>query len=65
MLINLLSFYIKVYEVTDNGDSYDILYLEFSKAFEKAPHQRLLRKIRVNGIAGKTLDWIRLWLANK
>ena len=64
-LTNLLSFYSKVYESADNGDSYNILYLDFSKAFDKVPHQRLLRKVRAHGIDGKILGWIRSWLADR
>ena len=64
-LTNLLSFYSKVYEAADNGDNYDILYLDFSKAFDKVPHQRLLRKVRAHGIDGKILEWIRSWLADR
>ncbi len=64
-LTNLLSFYSKVYEAVDNGDSYDILYLDFSKAFDKVPHQRLLRKVRAHGIDGKVLGWIGSWLGNR
>ena len=41
-LTNLLSFYSKVYEAMDNGESYGIMYLDFSKVFDKVPHQRLL-----------------------
>ena len=55
-LTNLLSFYSKVYEAANNRDSYDILYLDFSKAFDKVPHQRLLRKVRAHGIDGRILD---------
>ena len=64
-LTNLLSFYSKVYEAADNGDSYDILYLDFSKAFDKVPHQRLLRKVRAHGIDGKVLEWVRSWLSDR
>ena len=64
-LTNLLSFYSKVYEAADNGDSYDILYLDFSKAFDKVPHQRLLRKVKAHGIDGKVLDWVRSWLSDR
>ena len=64
-LTNLLSFYSKVFEAADNGDSYDILYLDFSKAFDKVPHQRLLGKVRAHGIDGKILGWIRSWLTDR
>ena len=45
-----------MYEAANNRDSYDILYLDFSKAFDKVPHQRLLRKVRALGIDGRILD---------
>ena len=64
-LTNLLSFYNRVYEAADNGDSYDILYLDFSKAFDKVPHQRLLSKVRAHGIDGKVYDWIKAWLCDR
>ena len=61
----LLSFYSKVYESADNGNSYDTMYLDFSKAFDKVPHQRLLIRVRAHGIDGKILGWIRSWLADR
>ena len=39
--------YSKVYEVADNGDSYDVLYLDFSEAFHNVPHQRLEKTMTV------------------
>ena len=45
--------------------NYDIIYLDFSKAFEKIPHDRLLSKVRVHGIDGKVFHWIRSWLSNR
>ena len=62
---NLLSFYRSVFEATDNDDNYDIIYLDFSKAFDKVPHERLLRKIKAHGIVGKVLNWITSWLKNR
>ena len=64
-LTNLLSFYRSVYEAADNGDSYDIVYLDFSKAFDKVPHQRLLDKVRAHGIDGKVLGWIKSWISDR
>ena len=39
--------------------SYDILYLNLSKAFEKVRHQRLFEKVRVHGIDGEIIPWIK------
>jgi len=40
--------------VTEYVDTYghpvDVLYLDFQKAFDKVPHQRLLRKLEALGI---------------
>ena len=62
---NLLSFYTKVYKASDNNENYDVIYLDFSKAFDKVPHQRLLNKIKAHGIGGKVLEWIRAWISNR
>ena len=64
-LTNLLTFYKNVYEAVDNDANYDIIYLDFSKAFNKVPHDRLLSKVRAHGIDGKVLRWIRSWLSDR
>ena len=51
-LSNLLSFLEEVTNYVDQGHPVDIIYLDFSKAFDSVPHQRLLSKIRVHGIGG-------------
>ena len=43
----------------------DIIYLDFSKAFDKVPHQRLLNKIKALGINGNILKWTENWLMNR
>ena len=63
-LTNLLTFYRNVYETVDNDANYDIIYLDFSKAFDKVPHDRLLSKVRTHGIDG-IVRWIRSWLNNR
>ena len=47
----------------DHGDQIDMIILDFSKAFNKVPHQCLIRKLQFHGIQGSTLAWIKLWLA--
>ncbi len=42
-LTNLLSFYNRVFEAADGDENYDVIYLDFSKAFDKVPHQRLTK----------------------
>ena len=47
------------------GGSVDVIYLDFAKAFDKVPHQRLLRKLEGYGVSGRLLAWIRGWLLNR
>jgi hypothetical protein len=41
------------------------LLLDFSKAFDKVPHQRLALKLHHYGIRGHTLKWIQSFLNNR
>ena len=47
------------------GSQTDLIILDFSKAFDKVPHERLLRKLSHYGIRGRTLSWIREFLSNR
>ena len=44
--------------ILDKGSPVDIIYTDFSKAFDRVPHQRLLKKMENVGIAGNTLQWL-------
>ena len=48
----------------DNKNNIDIIYLDFQKAFDTVPHQRLLKKLKGYGIQGKVLCWIESFLKN-
>ena len=49
----------------DEGCEVDLQIFNFSKAFDKVPHQRLLSKLNYYGIHGKTLTWINSWLTER
>ncbi|PFX15492.1 putative RNA-directed DNA polymerase from transposon BS [Stylophora pistillata] len=49
----------------DHGDQMDMIILDFSKAFDKVPHQRLISKLQFYGIQGSTLTWIKSWLTSR
>jgi ribonuclease P/MRP protein subunit RPP40 len=64
-LTNLLEFLEEVSANVDEGRPVDIIYLDFSKAFDKVPHQRLFRKLRAHGIGGQILKWVQNWLTGR
>ena len=41
----------------------DVVYLDFAKAFDKVPHERLLDKVNKHGIGGRVWLWIKEWLS--
>ena len=49
----------------DEGGSLDVVYLDFRKAFDSVPHQRLLNKVQAYGIDGRVLEWIRCFLTDR
>ena len=42
-----------------------MIYLDFSKAFDKVPHQRLISKFAAHSVEGNVLRWIGQWLSNR
>ena len=47
------------------GDQVDAVLLDFSKAFDKVPHKRLMYKLDHYGIRGKTHEWIQDFLTER
>ena len=43
----------------------DMIILDFSKAFDKFPHQHLISKLQFYGIKGSTIAWIKSWLTSR
>jgi endonuclease/exonuclease/phosphatase family metal-dependent hydrolase len=52
-------------QALDNGKNLDTIYLDFQKAFDTVPHQRLLGKLEAYGITGNIVLWIRDFLSNR
>ena len=59
---NLLDYLEVLTKLIDSGQNVDVIYLDFAKAFDKVPHQRLLQKMKSHGITGKVHSWIEGWL---
>ena len=62
---NLLEFLEIITKLIDEGHNIDVVYLDFSKAFDKVPHVRLMSKVRAHGICGDIADWIEEWLSGR
>ncbi|KAF4796682.1 hypothetical protein TURU_082069 [Turdus rufiventris] len=61
-LTNLVSFYDQVTHLVDAGKAVDVVYLDFSKAFDTVSHSILLEKLAAHGLDRSTLCWIKNWL---
>ena len=59
-ITNLLSFYFRVIDVTQEREGWvDCIYLDLKKAFDKIPHKRLLWKLEnVGGRKDGLLKWM-------
>ena len=49
----------------NSGEQIDAILLDFSKAFDKVPHQRLLEKLQHYGIRGHLNDWVADFLRDR
>ncbi|RMC05602.1 hypothetical protein DUI87_17687 [Hirundo rustica rustica] len=61
-LTNLITFYDQVTHLVNAGKAVDVVYLDFSKAFDTVSHSILLNKLAACGLDKSTLCWVRNWL---
>jgi hypothetical protein len=61
----LLSFVQEIAANSDKNIQTDLIIMDFAKAFDKVPHQRLLYKVKFYGIKNQTLNWISAFLSNR
>ena len=52
-------------ENLDRGTSTHAVFLDFGKAFESVPHERLLLKLDHVGVRGELFRWIKAFLSNR
>ena len=64
-LSELLSCYDDWAKSRNNRKPTDIAFLDFSKAFDSVPHERLLFKLERHGIDGSALQWFRNFLTGR
>ena len=48
-----------------HGKQTDLILLEFSKAFDKVSHNKLIYKLHQLGVRGRNLAWIRGFLSDR
>ena len=58
----LITFIEDVSYALDHQKQVDIILLDFSKAFNTVPHQRLLSKLKYYRITSEAYNWIQTWL---
>ena len=61
----LLEFVTDLIDTPMNTRQTDVIVMDFSKAFDKVPHNRLLLKLKYYGIRNNTLDWLKNFLNNR
>jgi len=52
-------------DLFEEGESVDIIYLDFKKAFDSVPHKRLLSKLKSYGIVGNVFKWVKDFLSGR
>ena len=52
-------------EALDNGSDIDCIYMDYQKAFDTVPHNRLLKKFEAYGIGTELIEWIRNYLSGR
>ena len=61
-LTNLISLYGKVTCIVDEGKAVDVVYQDFSKAFDTVPHNILVEKQSAQGLDWHKPRWMKHWL---
>ena len=60
-MTNYITFYNWVSRPVDERKAVDVVYLDFSKAFDMVSHSILLGKMAARGLDRSTLLWVRKW----
>ena len=52
-------------ETLNRGEQSDVVFLDFSKVFDRVSHHHLFHKLHHYGIRGDVLDWIKNFTLNR
>ena len=61
----LLSVFHEIGSLLDTNAEIDVLYLDFSKAFDSINHAKLLVKLKLYGTSGSVWEWFKDYLSNR
>ncbi len=61
----LLGFQADILRSMADGKKTDAIVLDFSKAFDKVSHGKLVAKMKFYGVRGRTNTWIQSFLADR
>ncbi|CAM5116249.1 unnamed protein product [Natator depressus] len=61
-LTNLIAFYDKITDSVDERKAVDMVFFDFSKAFDTVSHSILASKLKKYGLDEWTIRWIESWL---
>jgi len=64
-LTNMRAFYDDMTGWVDEGRAVDVVYLDFSKAFNTVSHKILLGKLRKCGLDECSVSWIENWMKGR
>ena len=64
-ITQLLTYMDSVLTMLEEGNPVDVIYLDFSKAFDRVDHRILMKKVENLGIKGKILTWLKEFLTNR
>ena len=61
----LISTYNEITRLVDHNKTVDLVFFDYSKAFDSVPHRILLDKLYSIGVRGEILHWIRSFLIGR
>ncbi len=64
-LQQLLLFYNNIISSSMRSSQWDVIFLDFAKAFDTVPHNELLFKLHKLGITGDLWLWLKNYLSNR
>lgn len=62
---NLLAYTDKMQQCLEEGGQVDVVFTDFSKAFDKVSHQLLIDKLDSLGVGGSALKWFQSYLTGR